>query len=186
MLERASLVPAAKYVTLWRVKLKYIVGPLSSDTHRVHVIHGTRYRIRHLCMRELNVFCMHAFRVSKLDLPISSLIQSFVVQARKPEIRHTPQYNSTVQCPRARCQAPHATRPTEPIACYTSMRLARALSSLKNGKFGRSDYYSPPRLFFMFDHSMLRRRRSSEHLTACSMWQRSFTRRLEIVAPENI
>lgn len=47
MLERAELVPATKSVTLWRVKLKYIVGPLSSDTDHLEFTlfteHATEY-----------------------------------------------------------------------------------------------------------------------------------------------
>lgn len=75
-----------------------------------------------LCIDGFNTFCMHRFRVSKLDLPISSLTQTLVVQARDPEIHHTPQYNSTVQCGRARCHAYYAMRHTEPISFYASTR----------------------------------------------------------------
>jgi len=44
----------------------------------------------------------------------------------------------------------------------------RALSSLKIDRFGRSNYYSPHRLFFMSHYTIFRRRRSSEHCMACS------------------
>lgn len=44
----------------------------------------------------------------------------------------------------------------------------RALSSLNTNNLGRSNYYSPRRLFFMSHYTMLKRRRSSEHFMACS------------------
>lgn len=119
------------------------------SSSRFHVLHGTRYRMRHLCTHELDMFCMHAFRVSKLDLPMSSLTQTLV--CRHGTRRYTTNRSIIVPCSAEELGALHVMQPSTQSPSHVIRQRAprqRALSSLKTGRFGHSKYYSPPRLFF--------------------------------------
>lgn len=106
--------------------------------------------MRHLCMHELDVSCMHAFKVSKLDLPISYLTQIFVY--RNGTRRYTTHRRKIVPCSAEELGVLHAMYPGTQSPSHGLRERAlrpRALSSLNTGRFGHSKYYSPPRLFFM-------------------------------------